>query len=278
MGWRNRPTNIDYISNTTKTIVFIDESGTSSLKTVTRQNKCNSSTESNDRYFTVTACIISRKDFESLRDSVMDLKNKYWNEAFFEYKGNTKRICFHSREIRGRKGPFSNDIINYDSFIADLSNLIENAPFTIISSNIDKSKHVSRYKYPVSPYNLCMNFVLERITKMTTGDYNCEIILESRGKKEDRELHKHMKNLLKNGTPYSNSDNFKRFSGVYFNPKWSKMHNDKKSYWGLELADICAYPIHKYLLNGTKDKAFKCLEKKLHNFPNYVGYGLKKFP
>ena len=37
------------------------------------------------------------------------------------------------------------------------------------------------------------------------------------------------------------------------------MANDQMSYWKLELADLCAYPIQKYFVYGTRDKAFETL-------------------
>lgn len=112
----------------------------------------------------------------------------------------------------------------------------------------------------------------------TDNNHKCEIILESRGKSEDKELLNQIKYLFDHGNTYFSSNDFKKISGIFFNPKWSKMHNAQKSYWGLELADLCAYPIHKYFIYGTKDKAFLTLEQKIYNYPTVNGYGFKKFP
>ena len=65
---------------------------------------------------------------------------------------------------------------------------------------------------------------------------------------------------------------------VYFNPKWCKESDNKKSYWELEIADICAFPIHKYLSYGKTDKSFEVLESKLYGYPHTKGYGIKTFP
>lgn len=232
----------------------------------------------NDRYFTITACLIKRSDYDALRDSVMEIKNKYWRDALYMYKEQEKRICFHSREIRGKMEAFSCKLIDYPAFIEDLSQLISTAPITLISSSIDKFGHIAKYKYPETPYALCMNFVLERIIMKIPRSNKCDVILESRGRKEDYELLNHIKLLIDNRNSFINANGFKIFNGVFFNPKWSLMHDCKKSYWGLEIADLCAYPIHKYLTYGTKDKAFETLEPKLYNYPKVNGYGLKKFP
>ena len=56
------------------------------------------------------------------------------------------------------------------------------------------------------------------------------------------------------------------------------MANDQMSYWELELADLCAYPIQKYFAYGTRDKAFETLLPKISCYPNIYGKGLKSFP
>lgn len=73
------------------------------------------------------------------------------------------------------------------------------------------------------------------------------------------------------------SSTFSKIKGVCFNPKWCHTADDKKSYWELELADLCAFPIHKYLAYGTADPAFDVLKSKICGFPNYYGKGLKSF-
>ena len=152
-NWRNRPTTIDYISKSVNYIVSIDESGNANLKQV--QNAKRNGTEATDseKHFTVTACSIAMTDFETARDMVMELKRKYWKDALFEYKGNTKRVCFHSREIRGRREAFNPDLIDYDSFIRELSQMMAAIPMTLYASHIDKVRHMNQYIYPASPYS-----------------------------------------------------------------------------------------------------------------------------
>ncbi len=78
----------------------------------------------------------------------MNLKRKYWNDALFNYDGKTKRISFHSREIRNRREAFNPSLIDYESFIVDLSQLMADLPLTIYASHIDKLRHVQQYAYP----------------------------------------------------------------------------------------------------------------------------------
>lgn len=277
-NWRNRPTTIDEVPRTINWIIAIDESGSSDLKFIKRAVEEGRDIGDGDRQFTVTACAIKTDDFESSRDLVMQVKNKYWENALYNYKGTQKRICFHSKDIRGKRGAFNPDLIDCSSFIADISDMMKNVPMHLFSANIDKQKHVEKYVFPADPYDLCMNFVLERLMWNMRDTDTCYIILESRGKKEDKVLLNKIKHLIDYGNNMNPSSTFSKIKGVYFNPKWCHTADDKKSYWELELADLCAFPIHKYLAYGTADPAFDILKSKICGFPNYYGKGLKSFP
>lgn len=278
-NWRNRPTTIDYIDgNKINVVINIDESGSANLKQVVKAKRAGVPPVESEKHFTVTACAISMKDFIQARDMVMALKTKYWTDGLYTYKGTQKRVCFHSREIRGRKEAFSPDIIDYDAFVTDLSQLMATIPTSIYASHIDKERHVNQYLYPDEPYDLCMIFVLERVLRDLPVNQNCVVILESRGTKEDWEVLDFIKRLIDHGSRYYSASHFSRIKGVYFNPKWCKMVDDKMSYWELELADLCAYPIQKFFVYGTKDPAFQVIVPKLSHYPHYMGKGLKSFP
>lgn len=107
-NWRNRPTTIDFIDrNRIDAIINIDESGSANLKQVVKAKHAGTPPADSEKHFTVTACVISMADFAEARDMVMALKNKYWTDGLYSYKGIQKRVCFHSREIRGRKDAFN---------------------------------------------------------------------------------------------------------------------------------------------------------------------------
>lgn len=227
-NWRNRPTTIDFIDrNRIDAIINIDESGSANLKQVVKAKHAGTPPADSEKHFTVTACVISMADFAEARDMVMALKNKYWTDGLYSYKGIQKRVCFHSREIRGRKDAFNPDIIDYKSFVADLSQLMAAIPMCIYASHIDKERHVNQYIHPIEPYDLCMTFVLERILRDLPVNQNCVIILESRGAKEDWAVLDFIKGLINNGTRFHPASHFSRIKGVYFNPKWCKAADDR---------------------------------------------------
>lgn len=277
-NWRNRPTTIDVIPNDVDYVISIDENGTSNLKKALQAKRTGKVVTDSEKHFAVTACVIRTRDFTSTAEMVLDLKRRYWKDALFSYGNQDKRVCLHSKEIRSRKEAFHPDVIDYNSFILDLSQLIEQIPMTIYSSHIDKVRHVNQYTYPDSPYDLCMNFVLERIMRDIGSNEKCLVILESRGKKEDLEILNQIKYLIDHGNRYNPASRFSKIHGVYFNPKWSSLFQCQKSYWSLEIADICSYPIYKFFAHGTRDKAFDTVESKFKGFPNYIGKGLKSFP
>lgn len=277
-NWRNRPTSIDSVSRNMNYVISVDESGNANLNHIIKARQNERSIVDSEKHFTVTACSIAIEDFKIAEDMVMAVKHKYWPDALFDYQGIKKRVCFHSREIRGKREAFNPELINYDEFMQDISSMMAEIPITLYASHIDKEAHIDRYKNPVSPYNLCMTFVLERIVKSIPQGSTCIVILEARGKNEDRNLLAHIKSLLDNGTEYCSPNSFSKIKGVYFNPKWCKLVGEKKSYWELELADLCAYPIHKKYTYGTQDKAFETIIPKIYGYPDHLNRGLKVFP
>ena len=280
MSWRNRPTYKEQWPEAIDFMVFIDENGDSSIKGVMKNLKKNIPVEQNNRYFTITACVISRDTFPKIRQANINLKEKHWKNGLYNYnKKKLKRVCFHSHEIRTKTDPFSDKVINYSMFLGDLNKYIYNLNIKIFSSTLDKKRHCERYKEPMNPYNLCINFILERLVKFYLKENQTAIIvLEARGTREDKKLLTHIKSVIDNGTSYANKKYFEKIKGVYFNPKWCKKQNELKTYFCLEIADLISYPIHKYNTRNVKDKAFKLIENKIYEYPNYDGKGIKFFP
>lgn len=280
MGWRNRPKIKENWPSGVDAIMFIDENGDSSLKNIINKINRGETISNNDKYFTITGCIIRKENFIEARDKINNLKAKYWENGLYEYKGRVKKVCFHSSEIRGEKEAFSSKIIDRNEFITDLSMYMLNLNIEIFSATLDKEILCRKYpKSPENPYNLCMDFIVERFVKFYLK-YNEKgaVVLEQRGKKQDKLLLEHLKDIADNGTRFAGADKFKKIKGFYFNPKWCKGENEKKSYFGLEIADLISYPIHKYNITGKKDRAFECIESKIHGYPHYNGKGIKIFP
>jgi hypothetical protein len=102
-----------------------------------------------------------------------------------------------------------------------------------------------------------------------------EIFVEERGKKEDQMLLAHFNSILDRGTFFVQSDRFKN------KIKKFSFHGKKDNIIGLQLADLCAYPLARHLLNPKEPYIpFKILEDKIYCIKggSYKGWGLKLFP
>lgn len=271
MAWKNgaieitqRP-DVDYY-------FFVDESGEHMLKNF----------DNTRPVFTVAGVLISKEEYDNIKNDFNLLKLKYWKNGQYKEKNSIKKVCLISRAIRRRQRAFSKyylDEEQYKKFISDLSILIEKSKFNIISACIDKNKLVNQYKYPKEPYSLAMEFIVERLCKFLNSKKSTAfVMMESRGKKEDGLLHQKFLSFFNNGTEYLSYRIVQRVlpGGFYFNPKWQD--NNQDTYIGLELADLIAYPIGHFALKKEKRRSFKIFESKFLGYKNYIGRGLKIFP
>lgn len=250
-------------------IISIDETGTPSLKNI------NDATPNSKAWFCITGILIDKGIINESANKIISLKEKYWPDGSY----NSKRVVFHSRDIRKSVGPFNPKIIDYNSFRKDLDEFIADIPVEIVSSLINKKLHVQKYLYPHPTYSLALEFLLERICfKLNWHNSTGVIFLESRGKREDSELLQQISFLLKHGNQYQPPKFFSCIQGIYFNRK--RTPNGAKSYWPLEIADMISYRIfhEKTLSPSVNSRRFNDIEYKLMNYPNYDNKGIKIFP
>lgn len=268
--WKKTPLSIDdngTILNSVDYLISMDETGTQTLDGIDKN------TPYHGRMFTLTGILIEKGNINQISSDIMNLKNKYWIDGCF----NNHRVIFHSRNIRKKIGPFNPRIINGDSFRKDLNGLLRLIPFEISSASINKYELKRRYIYPIPPYELSVRFILERIA-MNLNFHNSTgiILLESRGKKEDKELLSEIVGIIESGSAYMDRKKFNCISGIYFNSKWNYHHD--KSYWPLEIADLVSYRIHEHNLTHTDNSDFDIIEERLMRYPSYRGIGNKIFP
>ena len=276
-NWTIKPTEIKNWEKNIDYVMFIDENGNNDISRILQFISQRKNVDINDRFFTITGCIFKKNDYKVAKDELNNLKNKYWNNGTFEYNGKIQKVCLHSRDIRKRIGPFSPSLINYDEFINELSKLIERLKYTIISVSINKEDYLLKH-YNYNVYNTAMVFLVQRYIYVMKNNSRGLIMLEGRGKKEDKILLDEMKHIIfDTGIGNISSNELQtKISGIYFNPKWNNNYSDTFS--GLEVADLSSYPIHKYIRNNTMDLAFNIIEKKLDKYPNYANKGIKLFP
>ena len=194
---------------------------------------------------------------------------------------NTSEVILHSRDIRKCDGAFQVlfDLEIKKRFYEQLNKIISDAKFTIIAVAINKKKHIEKYgKVADNPYTICLSYILERLVFCTDGRKPSpviSIIIEKRGKKEDQQLLSHYNTIIDRGTYHVISDRFKQRITDF------SMVAKKDNSIGLQIADLCAYPVARHVLNDKEPYIpFAIIKNKIYcgDSGKVDGYGLKVFP
>ncbi|KTC73149.1 DUF3800 domain-containing protein [Legionella bozemanae] len=238
-------------------IVYVDESGDHNL------------TDIDEHYpvFVLAFCIFNKEDYcKTIVSKLQKIKFKYFGHDM---------VVFHEREIRQAIRPFQrlNNQQIRNEFMDDLTNFIQESPFTLISTVINKQRHNEQYLYPQNPYTLSMKFNLERLYKFLEEkgetDLKTYLVFEERGRREDNELELAFRrccdydNYLGTNLPFE----------IIFAKK-------SVNSCGLQLADLVGRPIGRHQLNPDQgNRAYDAIKPKFRSFNGKIeGYGLKCFP
>ena len=127
--WKTRPTDIALWENEIQYILFVDENNGDNVAQIAKKLKQKKEIRPDERFLTLTGCIIEKKHYEQLKEEFEFIKYKYWTDAkYFHEKNQVERnVCFHSREIRNKMNAFNMEDEKYQEFIQDLSKKIKNA-------------------------------------------------------------------------------------------------------------------------------------------------------
>lgn len=219
-------------------------------------------------------CGILFKEDELIK---IEKKIKQFKMDFFK----TESVIFHSREIRKCDGSFQLlfDLDIKKNFYEKLNQILSDADFTIIGSGVNKDSHIKKYgKSAKDPYNISLSFVIERlIFCLDKKTKNCvvDINIEKRGKKEDQQLLDEYNTILDRGTFYVKPERLQtKINKFDFSYK-------KENIIGLQVADLCAYPLAKHVLFPEEPYLpFEIIKSKIYcqNKGKIDGFGLKIFP
>ncbi len=241
---------------------FLDETGDHGLNYV----------DNNFPLFLLCGCLIREDHLRALETAVNAFKQDYFK---------TEKVILHSRKIRKCEGVFQIlfDLTVKAAFYKDLNLILENGEYTIIGSGIDKNEHIKKYgKGAKDPYSLALSFVIERLIfclDKEDKDSTIEVLIEERGRKEDNLLLSHFNSTMDRGTYYVKPERLKsrivRFG----------FHAKKENIIGLQIADLCAYPLARSILTPDEPYVpFQIIKDKIYcnEKGEYVGWGLKVFP
>ncbi len=234
------------IGGKSKYIAFLDECGDHSINEI----------DADFPIFVLSLVIMTRDAYKNvLIPSMTALKLRYWNH---------EGINLHSRHIRKAEGAF-NFLLNSNmrsEFMASLNTLMEETPYQICLSWIDKNKHVAAFgKDAANPYDLALEFTLEQVFSFLETNQEAELplIAESRGRREDSDLEKAFYKLMSCGSDHVKIELMKKLDcSLVF---WDKRANIA----GLQMADLVAYPCARHILKPDQpNRAFDILKGKIY--------------
>lgn len=240
---------------------FLDESGDHGLTTL----------DPNFPLFVLAGCLFEEAELMKIENEISSLKTDFFG---------TTEVILHSRDIRKCEGPFQIlfDLGVKKQFYERLNGLFSKAKFTIIGSGVNKEDHIKKYgKGAQDPYSISLAFIIERLIFCLSKDITSKIKIniEKRGTKEDQQLLDQYNIILDRGTFYVTPERIKhKIVDFCFSKK-------RDNVCGLQVADLCAYPLARHILNSEEPYIpFKIIEKKIYCDKNgkYNGYGLKMFP
>lgn len=194
-----------------------------------------SSDDPNQRYLGLTGVIMRLQHADGTFTAQLNaIKTKIFGRSDFS---------LHRSEILAAEpAPF--DVLkNLDvraEFDAALLKLMEDAVYRVVTVIIDKKEHRDKYKvWRFQPYHYCMTVLLERYALLLEGNKAVgDVMAESRGKKENKQLSKAYRYIYKNGTDNISAVFFQR----WLSSKEIKIKSKSDNVSGLQLADLIANP------------------------------------
>lgn len=214
--------------------MYIDETGNPDL---------GSSDDPNHRYL-------------SLSGIIMDLD--YVDKVFFprleaikaEFFGShpDEKVVLHRKELMDKREPFEAlrkpDIEK--EFNRQLLSLMDELEYAIVTVVIDKLAHKQQYQvWRADPYHYCLQVIVERyVLWLRKHEVRGDVMVESRGGKEDRRLKDSFNNVYLRGSDYVPAAEFAaRLTSCQL-----KVRMKQIGIAGLQLADLLAYPSFKSTL------------------------------
>jgi len=237
-------------------MVFLDEAGDHSLDPV-------------DKDFPVFVLVFLLCEQADYTDVIVPSFTRFKIDQF----GHDGAIL-HSRDIRKAIGDFSFLQVpeRREAFHAALNQLMRNAPVHLIAIAIRKEAHKERSGSSVrNPYDLALEFGMERLKAFLdeSGQRHVTLLAEARGRNEDNALRLAFLQLLKDGSFHQ------KFDDIAFDLKFVAK---RSNVLGHQLADLCAYPIARHVIDPSKSsRAFDIVQSKFLDRPGWR-HGFKIFP
>lgn len=239
--------------------LYLDECGDQNL----------ASFDNNFPIFTLCGILVSEKNLPRFENEINAIKREFWND---------ETVIFHSREIRKHQKRFVNlnDRTIKNRFYDRINSLLsQEGIYVVVCCAVPKYPCIEKYGQDIDIYGIALSYVLQRSIfyldeEEPTG--KLRIVVEKRGKREDRTLRDYYNRMLEKGFKYCSKERMKgHIHDFNFSAKSENIN-------GLQIADLIAYPISRYVLHPNEENpAFDIVEPNI-----YVSegrrLGLKIFP
>lgn len=219
--------------------------------------------------FTLCGILVPGDKLSALEESVKTFKRKFFNN---------EDVIIHSRDIRKQEKAFS--ILQYPEirsrFYEGINTILgQSDVYVIVCCSILKVPFVERFSRGEDVYGLSLKYLIERA--IFCMDDNIEdgildIYIERRGVIQDRMLLNYYNRLRASGTKWVTSDRLvSRLGRFNFSYK-------RDNIIGLQLADLCAYPITRHVLNpNAHNPAYDVIAEKIYKYKGAI-LGMKIIP
>ena len=236
-------------------VAFIDESGDAVLDPIDPQFPV----------FVLAICVFQRASYEALVvPSFRELKRRYFGR---------EDVAFHERDIRQRRGMFTSigGEARREQLMFDLTRALVESPFTVVAAVARKNELVAQQPFGPDLYQVCprtgLYQVFEYLRNETPHPFPIDVIAESRGRKEDRQLKQAFDEFQR--PPGATPAQVPGFELSFAGKTAGRI--------GLEIADLVAYPIARHVLGRPQQRdPFRLIERKMYRGPDGSedGYGL----
>jgi hypothetical protein len=223
-------------------VVYVDESGDHSLASIDPEYPV----------FVLSLCVFHKRHYsEKIIPAIEKLK--------FNYFGHDS-VVLHESDIRKQRDDFA--FLSHRSrrleFMAWLSDIMVQSNFVLIACVVDKTMLSRSEGLASNPYHIALDICLQQLRDFLAEKgqekLQTHVIVECRGKKEDRELELEFRRICDGHGSHSQGRQLP-FNIVFADKKTNLA--------GLQLADLVARPIGLNHLRPTQpNKAFEILKKK----------------
>jgi hypothetical protein len=241
----------------------------------------------NQRFLSLTGVILeSSYTLRVLKPEMDQIKRDFFQ------RDPDEPVILHRKEMINKLPPFSslNDPEVKERFNMVLLNFLDRWDYKVITVVLDKKTHRDLYQvWHFHPYHYCLAVLLERyLLYLHYSDNRGDVMVESRGGKEDRMLKESYARHYQDGTDNISPDRWQE----RLTSKELKVKPKKANIAGLQLADMIAHPSrrevlldHQFIEDDRRifgDEICKILrrDKYYRNLRtgNINGYGKKVLP